>query len=297
MTNDGVSQTDRHALDRLVIDRRTLLLAGGAAALATTLAVAGRPASASAACEALVHQDGFATPSAGNWTGRIFDGDSAELAAADLWSDQTLFPPARYAIVPDPAGSGRPVMRFTVPADQASYRAEIARKQFAPGRYRYGVSHYIPTDYVPYEYGTLLAQWHGFTLPDGRATNPPLALVLDGAPTPAWEFHTYELLPDLTTRLTRHPLPVPVVYGRWNDWTFDISWSTPSTPGRVIITHGGSTVLDISGDNNYHQQWPPYFQTGIYRSSWRTGGYPAQPDLQIYHRGITVHDLTGCAAG
>lgn len=296
MTNDGVSQTDRPALDRFMIDRRTLLLAGGAAALATTFAVAGRPASASAACEALVHQDGFATPGAGNWTGRIFDGASAQVAATDVWSDQTLFPPARYAIVPDPAGSGRPVMRFTVPADQTSYRAEIARKQFALGRYRYAVSHFIPTDYVPYRYGTLLAQWHGFTLPDGRATNPPLALVLNGAPTPAWEFHVYRLLPDLTTQLTRHTLPVPVQYGRWNDWTMDITWSTASAPGRVVVTHDDSTVLDITGVNNYHQQWPPYFQTGIYRSSWRTGGYPAQPDLQIYHRDITVHDLTGCAA-
>jgi hypothetical protein len=297
MTNKDVSQTRPHTLQGLTLDRRTLLRTAGFAALATTtFAVPGRPASASAACEALVHQDGFASPGAGNWTRRIFDANSAAVAPGDLWGNQTLFPPARYAIVPDPAGSGQPVMRFTVPADQTSYRAELARKQFPFGRYRYGVSHYIPTDYVPFRYGTILAQWHGYTLPDGRATNPPLALVLNGAPTPTWEFHMYRLQPDLTTQLTRHTLPVPVGYGRWNDWKIDITWSSASVPGRVVVTHGGSTVLDISGVNNYHQQWTPYFQTGIYRSSWRNGGYPAQPDLQIYHRGITVHDLTDCVS-
>lgn len=241
-----------------------------------------------------MHQDGFGTPSAGAWTGRRYDGISATVGTGDVWSDSALFPPSRYAIVPDPAGSGQPVMRFTVPADQTSYRSEIARRQFTFGRYRYGVSHFIPDDFVPFRYGTLLAQWHGYTLPDGRATNPPLALLLNDAPTPTWQFHVYRLQADLTTTLTRYVLPVPATTGVWHDWTIDITWSAETSPGRVIITHAGVTVLDITGVNNYHQQWPPYFQTGIYRFSWSTGGYPAQPDLQIYHRDITVHDLRSC---
>lgn len=276
--------------------RRALLqfAAAGALALPFVTLSPGSRANAAAACNALMHEDQFASPTTNTWTASIYDGTSQSVPAGSSWSDAALFNPERYALVPDPAGTGETVMRFTVPANQTAYRAEVARRQFTYGRYRQTVSVFIPTDYVPYRFGTIVTQWHGYTLPDGRATNPPLALVVVGAPTPTWQMHMYHLNPDLSTTLDRRILPVPVELGVWHEWTFDITWSTPTTPGLTVVIHNGVEVLRVVGDNNYHQQWPPYYQTGIYRSSWRTGGYPPQSDLQIYEKNITIRELTAC---
>lgn len=241
-----------------------------------------------------MHEDGFATPSAGSWTESDVDGAFPRVRSGDVWSDQRLFPSSRFAIVPDPAGSGERVMRFTVPADQSAYRSEIGRAAFSWGRYRYDFSTFVPEDYVPYRYQTILAQWPGLSTGDERPGRPPLVLSLRGAPSPAWEILVNRVAEDGSIDQMKHPLPVPFRAGVWNDWSVDIVWSTPSTPGRVTVSHAGGEVLRIDGVNNAHQKRPPYFQTGIYRSTWRTGGYAPQPDLQIYHRRISVHDLTAC---
>ncbi len=58
------------------------------------------------------------------------------------------------------------------------YRAEIQRKQFGWGHYNYSF-YYIPSTWPAFQYGTILAQWHGFNL-NGKDLNPPIALVLSG---------------------------------------------------------------------------------------------------------------------
>jgi hypothetical protein len=65
-------------------------------------------------------------------------------------------------IVKDPAGTGQNVAKFVVPDDGQCYRAEIQRKQFGWGHYNYSFSHYIPSTWPAFQYGTILAQWHGF---------------------------------------------------------------------------------------------------------------------------------------
>lgn len=294
---EWIAMTQDHSADRPAqFGRRTLLRAAALAAASTPFLSlsAAQSASAANACNTLLLTDGFDTPSAGNWTRLSVNGTGQDILSTDLWSDRTKFDPARHAIVPDPAGTGNGVMRFTVPADQSSYRAELTRRQFPYGRYRYTVSHFIPADYVPYRYETILAQWHGYTLPNGESTNPPLYLTLSGAPTPEWRFVRYELQPDLTNIPTQSVLAVPVKYGEWTDWTIDITWSTPTSPGRVVVLNDGVVVFEHDGVNNYHQDSAPYFKAGIYRASWRTGGYPAQPDLVVYHKDITARDLTSC---
>lgn len=282
------------------VSRRTLFRLSGAAAVGAAVGVPlagfGAPlvAGAAEACNALMHQDGFGSTTPGSWLESDYDSNSLRIPAGARWDDPAIFHPDRFAIVPDPAGSTQNVMRFTVPGNGSSFRAELMRRQLSYGRYRFTVSVYLPVDFVPYRWDTIVAQWHGFRLPNGQNINPPLALSVD-TQTPVWDFRRFELQPDLTNRLTRYVLPVPVRYGVWNDWTFDIIWSTPTTPGRVVILHDGVEVLRIDGVNNYHQTSSPYFQTGIYRPVWRNGYAVAAP-VHIYHRNISIRDLTACTA-
>lgn len=286
--------------DGVRVSRRTLFRLSGAAAVGAVVGVPlagfGAPLTAGAAeaCNALMHQDGFGSPTVGSWLESDFDSTSLRIPAGSRWDDAALFNPSRFAIVPDPAGSAETVMRFTVPGNGSAYRAELMRRQLSYGRYRFTFSVFLPLDYVPNRWDTIVAQWHGFRLPNGQDTNPPLALSVDRE-TPEWNLRRYELQPDLTNRLTTYRLPVPVRLGVWSDWTFDIIWSTPTSPGRTVVLHDGAEVLRFDGVNNYHQASSPYFQTGIYRPVWRRG-YPATAPVHIYHRGITIRDLTACAA-
>jgi hypothetical protein len=99
--------------------------------------------------------------------------------------------------------------------------------------------------------------------------------------------------------LKRYVLDVPVAYNQWNDWNFDIQWSKLDTNNQLIPESGGETqwkeVANISGVNNYHQKWSPYFQMGIYRSSWREGALKnrvivGQP-VEAYHKNVVIKDL------
>lgn len=206
-------------------------------------------------------------------------------------------------IVKDPAGTGENVAKFTVPDDGKSYRAEVQRKQFNWGHYNYSVSHYIPSSWPLFDYGTILAQWHGYSL-NNKNLNPPIALVLFGR-KPEWQIHVYQLKPLSSplavpeTALKRYVLDVPVTFNQWNNWNFDIKWSQLDVnnqliPGQIVVKHNGIEVANIIGGNNYHQKWPPYFQMGIYRSSWREGALNRPINgkpIEVYHKGVVIKDM------
>ncbi|MNV93672.1 hypothetical protein D3C71_1883880 [compost metagenome] len=95
-------------------------------------------------------------------------------------------------------------------------------------------------------------------------------------------------------------LDVPVTYDQWNNWNFDIQWSQLDAnnqliPGLIVVKHNDKEVARISGENNYHQAWPPYFQMGIYRSSWREGAILNRPigeqPIVVYHKDVVIKDL------
>ena len=247
----------------------------------------------------VVFLDGF-------WTGTILV-DKANVNANDYtWSAMALNMEnsSSAEIVKDPAGSGQNVAKFTVPDDGQSYRAEIQRKQFKWGHYNYSVSHYIPSTWPIFKYGTILAQWHGYSL-NNKNLNPPIALVLSGE-KPEWQLHVYHLKPLSSPLavpeaiLNRYVLDVPVTYDQWNNWNFDIQWSQLDAnnqliPGLIVVKHNDKEVARISGENNYHQAWPPYFQMGIYRSSWREGAIVNRPiggqPIVAYHKDVVIKDL------
>lgn len=173
--------------------------------------------------------------------------------------------------------------RFTVPGDGKSWRAEVANDAVGYGAYRFSFSDFLPADWEWSDYDTILAQWHGKPLSDGSDTNPPIALSVRNS---EWLLSVFSLAdPDDTTPVRRAYSLGPVTRGVWNNWTFDVDWSTPGHPGTLRVCRNGTQLVDDSGENNYHQPNEPYFKAGIYRPSWN----PAKG--RDYPTGVSVVDV------
>ncbi|GAA4212673.1 polysaccharide lyase [Actinocatenispora rupis] len=251
---------------------RRRILAYGAALAAGTLGAAALPAGAASA-DTTVFADGFEGTDFGAWTRQRIDGNGA------------------MDLVTDPVLAGAQSARFTVPNDGVSYRSEVAHDAFGFGSYSYEFADLVPSDWVTYQYGTILAQWHGYPLADGSDTNPPLSLIVKET---YWQFKVHWL--DDTGAVQETTLSLPdVTFGAWNRWRIDVTWSTPDTPGSLRIWLNDNQVASYDGVNNYHQNQEPYFKLGIYRPNWNpakgipypTGG----PPVVVYDDAVTVTAL------
>ncbi|MFB7474444.1 polysaccharide lyase [Kitasatospora sp. NPDC056184] len=214
--------------------------------------------------------------------------DDFESGTVSRWTRQRIDGNGTITVTGAPAGGSGLAARFSVPNDGASYRSEVAVNALGWGSYRFALADYLPADWVQTSTETIVAQWHGYPLSDGSDTKPPIALtVKDGS----WRLKVHWLTGPTTVAEAVIPLGT-VQFGHWNQWAFDITWSTDSTPGSITVYRDGVQVGTHSGLNNYHQNQAPYFKTGIYRANWNpakgipypTGG----PDVVLYSDSVVV---------
>ncbi|MFG2417165.1 heparin lyase I family protein [Streptomyces goshikiensis] len=91
----------------------------------------------------------------------------------------------------------------------------------------------------------------------------------------------------------------PARLGHWNQWSFDITWSTATTPGSITARLDGADVGSHRGPNNYDQDAAPYHKIGLYRPNWQAwkghtaGGTPAVVD---YYDDVTITAISPGAA-
>ncbi|WP_328460363.1 polysaccharide lyase [Streptomyces sp. NBC_00448] len=195
----------------------------------------------------------------------------------------------------DPVLEGRQSAAFTVPDDGSSYRAELGMSPLGYGSFRFRFADFLPSDWTEADNDTILAQWHGADLAStGKPTNPPIALSIrdDG-----WLLTMHWLAnPDDTTPQVKVIPLGPIRTGQWNDWTFDIDWSTPTEPGSVGACLNGVPLVTYTGTNNYDQQYAPHMQLGIYRPSWNPsthGSYPTGgPPVRVFDDAVDVQELS-----
>ncbi|MFJ4314257.1 heparin lyase I family protein [Streptomyces lavendulae] len=240
----------------------------------TALLVVGLGSTEAFADRALTHppfKDGFESGSTAAFHRKGIDGTgSVDVAAA-------------------PGGRGGKAVRFAMPDDGNSYRTEIATDRVPYGSYRYTFANYLPKDWLRYDSQTIVSQWHG-----GTGTFPAVLLAVKGD---RWMLIVHWKMPSEQVDESKGPAHEvkydlgPVQLGRWNQWSFDITWSTPTTPGSITASLDGVPVGAHHGPNSYHQDTAPYHKIGLYRPNWQAwkghakGGTPAVVD---YYDDVTI---------
>ncbi|MFJ4798690.1 heparin lyase I family protein [Kitasatospora purpeofusca] len=257
---------------------------------ATTTSTARR--TAGAVSVALLAVGAAVTPAAAA-DARSYDFES--LGAQD-WPFRAINGFGAVSTAPAPPGGTGTAARFNVPADGTSFRAELALKGLSAESHRFSFANYLPKDWKQVDDDTIVAQWFS-TQPGNEGVKPVLALSVHGGD---WRLKVH-WLKDLAT-FEEYETVIQLgaaQFGHWNRWTFDITWSTPSTPGSITVTRDGVQVGAHRGANNYHRGEPPHFRTGIYRPAWRpekktppTGG----PDVVLYVDDIAITPVPAGAA-
>ncbi|MFD5919643.1 heparin lyase I family protein [Kitasatospora sp. NPDC058201] len=201
--------------------------------------------------------------------------DGFESGDTGMWPRKGIAGNGTVGVVAAPGpGTGR-AGRFTLADDGNSFRAEIATSHLPYGSYRYSFSNYLPNDWIPYRYGTFVSQWHG-----GAATGPPIVLMVRAD---RWILF-------VTVSGAQYDLG-PVRLGRWNRWTIDITWSTPTTPGSVLARLDGAEVGSHQGRNNFEKETVPYHKIGMYRPNWQASkGHVGSglPPVVLYYDDISI---------
>ncbi|MEU1509618.1 heparin lyase I family protein [Kitasatospora sp. NPDC005748] len=218
-----------------------------------------------------------------------------DFESSDGWPYMALNGFGRVSAVPAPAGGSGRAARFNVPNDGRSFKTELVMKNLGAGSHRFSFGDYLPNDWPREDFGTIVAQWFSTQGDDNDGVKPVVALSLNGQ---AWLLKVH-WLEGVEVRETVVPLGT-VQFGHWNRWVVDITWSTPSSPGSVVVVRDGVKVGSHTGENNYHRGEAPHFRIGIYRPTWRpekkvthsVGG----PDAVLYVDDVSITDVTAGAA-
>ncbi|MHA4779443.1 polysaccharide lyase [Streptomyces sp. MSC1_001] len=212
--------------------------------------------------------------------------DGFESGGTSLWPRKGIEGTGTVAVATAPGGRGGKAARFTMPDDGRSFRSEIATGRVPYGSYRYSFATYLPGDWAPYKYMTIVSQWHG-----GTGTVPAIALAVKGG---GWVMDTHWKVGSGPVTGLKHDLG-EATPGRWNRWTFDVTWSTGTTSGSITVWRDGVRVGSHQGPNSYHQDTAPYHKIGLYRPNWkpskghvRGGTAP----VVIYYDDVTVTALS-----
>ncbi|MEU3906508.1 heparin lyase I family protein [Streptomyces goshikiensis] len=185
-----------------------------------------------------------------------------------------------------PGGRGGKAVRFVMPNDGASYRTEIATERVPYGSYRYTFANYLPADWTSYGAATIVSQWHG-----GTGTNPAVVLAIKDD---RWMMVIHSKVGAQAMQEVKYDLG-PARLGRWNQWSFDITWSTATTTGSIIARLDGAQVGSHRGPNSYHQDTAPYHKIGLYRPNWQAWkGHKADstPDVVDYYDDVTITPIS-----
>jgi len=208
------------------------------------------------------------------------------------WVRRSIDGKGSITLVDQPTLDGGDSYRFMVPDDGVSYRAELATAPPAWGSYRYQFSIFLPQDWRPDRQATIVAQWHGYKLADGKDTNPPVSLAVQGD---HWRLMVNRLASPTQVEKKEFLLPL-IQTGVWHQFDVRISWSRNGQRGVVSLSHNGETWITYNGVNNYDQKRPPYFKVGIYHPQWNPRkGVPHVPGgapIVIYIAGATIGPLS-----
>ncbi|MFH0179815.1 heparin lyase I family protein [Streptomyces cacaoi] len=175
----------------------------------------------------------------------------------------------RVLVGPAPGGRSGQAARVNIPNDGRSFKSELVIKGLDTGSHRFSFANYLPGDWQKQDFDTIVAQWFS-TQDDTPRIKPVMALSIHGAD---WQLKVHWMSGG---EIQEKIIPLGAArLGHWNQWTFDITWSSAATPGSITVARDGVTVGSHQGANNYHRGQPPHFRIGAYRPGWRPEKGPA----------------------
>ncbi|WP_329493935.1 heparin lyase I family protein [Kitasatospora herbaricolor] len=219
--------------------------------------------------------------------------DGFESGNTTVWPRKGIDGTGTVDVVAAPGGHAGKAARFTMPDQGNSYRTEIATSRLPYGSYRYTFSNYLPQNWISYEAQTIVSQWHG-----GEGTDPAVVLAVKAD---RWMMIVHWIVGSEPLNEIKYDLG-PVRLGHWNQWSFDITWSTATTPGSITAQLDGTQVGAHQGPNSYsqttnapHRDTVPYHKIGLYRPNWKAekghvnGG---TPPVVIYYDNISITPIS-----
>ncbi|MFD5086412.1 heparin lyase I family protein, partial [Kitasatospora sp. NPDC058406] len=220
-------------------------------------------------------------------------GDGFESGNTGMWPRKGIDGKGAVDVVAAPGGHAGKAVRFTMPDQGNSYRTEIATSRLPYGSYRYTFSNYLPQDWISYEAQTIVSQWHG-----GEGTSPAVVLAVKAD---RWMMIVHWIVGAGLLNEIKYDLG-PVRLGRWNRWSFDITWSTATMPGSITARLDGTQVGSHLGPNSYsqttnapHRDTAPYHKIGLYRPNWKAEkGYVngGTSPVAIYYDDISITPIS-----
>lgn len=226
-------------------------------------------------------------------TDSVLFSDDFSSGNSNKWQRQNIDGNGSITFTNLPSLNSPYAVKFTVPNDGVSYRAELATDTLPYGTYRYRFAVYVPTNWVQDTLGTIVAQWHGYKLINGNDINPPVSLAIKSNNF-VLNINTLQT-PTTTTKQTFNLAELQT--GVWNQFDVRIAWSTASQTGTVALYNNGQLLKNYSGINNYGQIRPPYFKIGIYKPEWNPShglSYPTGgPPVIVYHDAVILSKYSG----
>lgn len=127
----------------------------------------------------------------------------------------------------------------------------------------YGMSFYLPTDYVADPMAELLTQWQSL-----KGVSPPLAIWTQNG---KWYVVRHILCSSSSGVCQQTPVSLGEYQKeKWTDFVVHVKWSIKSD-GLIEIWKDGVKVYTYSGINSYQDRTTGnYMKTGIYKWGWKS---------------------------
>ena len=204
----------------------------------------------------------------------VFDFERGTLSG---WHKYKLPSEDSAMVVTSPVRSGKYAVQFQLRRPDRivakGKRAELQMFRTAElgHSYWYGLSIFIPEDWVEDYKDEVVAQWNATAdrgLRENEKRSPPLALRIRGR---EWlitqRYDPRPLTPPGNGAPKRTLWKGPYEKGRWTDWVVQAHWDYDED-GRLEIWRNGQSVVRQEGPNAYNDKKGLRFKVGIYKPQW-----------------------------
>jgi hypothetical protein len=207
------------------------------------------------------------------------------------WNLEDLCCQHSAQIVSSPTRAGNYAAKFTLnrndPIVSKGKRAELKRyrESYMGSEHWYGLSIYLPNDWVEDTAPDIVVQWHDrhdFWL--GETGKPPsFGLSINGKD---WRIsNTWD--PNLVTK-KNNVVGKESLYsgafkrGVWTDWVFHIKWSHEAD-GIIEVWKDGTRIVNKRGPNTYNDLLDPYLKIGSYKYTWKGNIVPSTANKRVIY--------------